>query len=86
MSGLTIGVGALRDSSAQSNIREGLLGSAGVGICPGLSNLYMFGLANRLAGRYIPYTELESIMFWPLPLRGIMWLLSTQVNDSALAD
>ena len=63
---------------------ESLLGSAGVGSCPRLSNRCMFGLANQQDGRYAPATELEFIMFFPLPFGGLVWHLSTQVNEGNL--
>ena len=85
MSGLNIGIGALQKNSAHRNIRESLLGSAGVSRCPGLINWCTFGLANQMAGRYTPATELEIIRFWPLPLGEIVWHLRTKVNNSDLA-
>ena len=60
---------------------ESLLESAGVGRCPGLSNRCNFVLDNQQNGKYISATELDLNRFRPLPLRGIMWHLSTQVND-----
>ena len=56
-----------------------------MGRCPGLSNRCTFGLANQQAGKYISTTELDLIRFRPLPLGGLLWNLSTQVNDSYLA-
>ena len=81
-SGLTHGIGSLRESSARRNIRESLLGSAGVGRCNDLSNRCMFGLSNQQAGRSIPGTELELNRFHPLTLWEFVWNLSTQVNNS----
>ena len=46
-SGLTIGMGSLWGNSAGRNIRESLLGSAGVGSCPGLSNRCTSGLEKQ---------------------------------------
>ena len=85
MSGLTIRIGYLWDNSAHRNIRKILLGSAGVGRCPGLRNRCTFGLANQLAGRYIPATELKLNRFRPSPLGELIWHLSTQVNVSDLS-
>ena len=65
---------------------EILLGSAGVGSCPGLSNRCTFGLANQQAGRYTPTTELEIIGFCPSPFGELVWHPSTQVSVSYLAD
>ena len=45
----------------------------------------MFVLSNRLAGRYTPATELDLIRFQTLPLGGLMWNPSTQVNNGILA-
>ena len=84
-SGLTIGIGALRDYSAHRKIMESVLGSAGVVRCPGWSNRYTFVLDNQQAGKYISATELELNRFCPLPLGDLVWYLSTQVNDSDLA-
>ena len=85
MSGLTIGVGALRGKSAHRKMMENLLGSAGVGRCPGLSNGCTFGLSNQQDGRYIPATDLELIRFMTLLLGEIVWHLSTHVNDSDIS-
>ena len=35
--------------------------------CPGLSNRCTFGLANQMAQRFLPTTDLEINMFWPPP-------------------
>ena len=78
--GLNIGIGALRDNSAHRNIREGLLGSAGVGSCPGVSNRCTFLLANQQAGENIPATELKLDRFRHFPLGDLVWHLSKQVN------
>ena len=78
-------MGALQDNSAHRNISESLLGSAGVGRCTSLSNWRTFGFSKQLAGRYTTATELELIIFWLLPLGGLMWHLSTQVNICILA-
>ena len=83
--GLNIGIGYLRENFDHREIRQILLGSAGVVRCPGLSNRCTFGLANQQAGKYIPATELELIRFLPLPLGELVWNLSTQVNDIDLA-
>ena len=56
-----------------------------MGSCPGLSSCCTFGLYNQLAGSYAPATELELIMFRPLPLRGIVRNLITQVDGGILA-
>ena len=85
MSGLTIGIGSRRYKYAHRSIRERLLRSAGVGICPGLSNRCKFGLYNNQDGSYAPATELELIMFCPLPFGDILWHLITQVNGSNIA-
>ena len=53
--------------------------------CPGISNRCTFGLANRLAGRFAPATELEFNRFWTLPLGELLWHLSTKVNNGLLA-
>ena len=45
----------------------------------------MFGLANQQYGIYIPDTELELIMIQTFPLGGLVWHLSTQVDDGDLA-
>ena len=45
----------------------------------------MFGLANILAGRFVPATELELNRFRPFPFGDILWHLSTQVNNGLLA-
>ena len=82
---MNIGIGALQENAAHMQIREILLGSAGVGRCPVLSNQCKFGLANRLDGRYIPAIELDTNRFWPSPLGELVWHLSTQVNGSDLA-
>ena len=71
-SGLTIGIGSLRENSAHINIRESLLGSTGVDMYPGLINRCTFGLANQQAGKYIYATELELVRFRPLPLGDIV--------------
>ena len=49
-SGLTIGIGALRYNFTHTNIREILLGSTGLGSCPGISNRCTLGLSNQQAG------------------------------------
>ena len=85
ISGLTISIGALWQNSSHRKIRESLLGSAGVGSCTGLSNWCTFGLANQQAGSYAPDTELELNRFRSFPLRGLIWHLSTQVNDGNIA-
>ena len=85
MSGLTIGIGALRENSAHRKIMESLLGRSGVDRCHGLSNRCKFGLANQQAGKYISATELELNMFRTLPFGDLVWHLITQVNDSDLA-
>ena len=84
-SGLTIGIWYLQNNSAHTKIVESLLGSAGVGSCPDISNRCMLVLANQQAGGYSPSTELELISFWPLPFRELVWHISTQVNDGILA-
>ena len=85
-SGLTIGIGSLQDNSAHRNIRESLLGSAGVGNCTGLSNRCTLGLANQQAGNYISATELDINRFRPLPFGELVSHISTQVNGIYLAD
>ena len=82
---MTIGLGALWENSSHRNIRECLLGSAGVGSCPGVSNWCTFGLANEYSGRYALATELELIRFQPFSFKDLVWNLITQVNDSILA-
>ena len=47
----SIGIGDLKDNSSHRKIREILLGSAGVGRHPGLSNRCTFLLANQQAGK-----------------------------------
>ena len=54
--------------------------------CTGLSNRCAFGLENQLAGRFVPATELELIMFALCPSREIVWHLRTQVKNGLLAD
>ena len=66
------------------NIRENLLGSAGVGSCTGLRNRCTFLLANQKAGKYIYTTELELNRFRTFSLGKLVWHLSKQVNDSDL--
>ena len=56
-----------------------------MGRFPGLSNRCAFGLANLISGRYNIATELDIIRFWPLHLGGLVWHLSTQINDGILA-
>ena len=53
--------------------------------CPVLSNRCMFGLANQLAGSFVPASELELNKFRPLPFRELLWHLSTQVINGVLA-
>ena len=77
--------GSPSGNSTHRNIREILLGSAGVGRCPGLSNRCTFGLANLLDRRYTPATELELIRFWPLTSGDLVWHLISQVNDCVIA-
>ena len=78
-------IGALWENSAHRKISKSLLGSAGVGRCPGFSNQCTFGLANQQAGRYIPATELDLIRFRPLTLGYIVCPFSTKVNNGDLA-
>ena len=85
MSGLNIGIGALRENSTNRKIRESLLGIAGVGSCPGLSKRCTFVLTNQQAESYAPATELELIRFRPLPFGDLVWNLRTQVKDSDLS-
>ena len=84
-SGFTIEIWAFRETLSHRNIRESLLGIAGVGRCPGSSNRCMFWLANQQAGKYISATELELTRFWPLPLGELVWNFRTQVNYSDIA-
>ena len=84
-SGLNIGIWALQENSAHRKIRESLLGSAGLGRCPGLINRCKFWLSNKQAEKYISDTELELNKFHPLPFGEIVWHLSTQVNDSDIS-
>ena len=83
--GLTIGKGDLRKNSTHRNIRKIILGSAGVGRCPGLSNRCTILLADQQARIYISITELELNRFKPLTLGDILWHLSTQVNNSYIS-
>ena len=53
--------------------------------CTGLRNQCTFGLANRLYESFVPVTELELNMFWPLPFGELVWHLSTQVNNVLLS-
>ena len=85
MIGLSIGIGSLRDNSSHRSIRQSLLGSAGVGICPRLIKGCKFGLEKQQAGRYFPDTKLDLIRFWPLPFRELMWHLIAQVNNGDIA-
>ena len=82
---MTIGIGSLRDNSAHRKVTESLIGSAGVGRCPGLSNWCTFLLENQQAGKYISATELELNRFRTFPLGEPLLHLSTQVSDSDLA-
>ena len=84
-SGLTIGIGSLRENSFHRKIREILLGIAGGGRCLGLSNRCTFWLANKQAGKYISATELDLNNFGPLSLGELMWYLRIKVNYSDLA-
>ena len=52
--------------------------------CPGLSNRCTFGLANRLAGRFSPATDLYLNRFWPSPFGELVCHLGTQVNNGLL--
>ena len=81
-SGLNIGIWSLWENPAYRNSRKILSGRAGVGRCTGLSNWCTFGLVNQQAGKYITDTELELIMFCPLPLGEMLCHLSTQVKGS----
>ena len=83
-SGFTVGIGALQENSPHRNIRESLLGSAGVVRCPDLSNWCMLVLAKQQAGKYISATELYLNRFWHLPFGELVWNIITQVNDSDL--
>ena len=82
---LPIGVEYLRENSSHRKIRGSLLGSAVIGSCPRITNRCMLGFTNQHAGSYAPATELDLIMFWPLPLGETVWNLSTQVNDSLIS-
>ena len=55
------------DNYAHRKIRESLLGSAGVGSCPGIIKRCMLGLDNQQAGSYAPVDELELIIFRTFP-------------------
>ena len=66
-------------------IRESLLGSAGVGSFPVLSNRGMFWLDKQIYSIYTPTTYLELSRSRPLTLGNLMWHVSTQVNNSILA-
>ena len=83
--GFTIEIGALQENSALKNISESLLGSAGVGRCPGWSNRCTFWLKNQQSRKYISATELELNRFQTLDLGDLVRHLSTQVNDSYIA-
>ena len=85
-SGLTIGIGALWGNVSHRKIREIIVGSAGVGSCPGLINRCTYGLAKQKSGSHTPATELELIGFWHFPFRDLVWHLSIQVNNGLLAD
>ena len=82
---MTIGIGALWDTSTHRKMTKSLLGSAGLGIFPRLSNRLTFGLVNQQTGSYDPTTELELIRFWNLYLGELAWYLIAQVNDSILS-
>ena len=56
-SGMTMGIGALRDNSAHRKIRESLLGIIGVVSCPSISNGKNFGLTNHLDGIFSAINE-----------------------------
>ena len=62
-----------------------LLGSAVVVRCTVLSDWCTFGLDNQKAGKYISATEVDLVRFCPFPLGGLMWHLSTQLDDSDIA-
>ena len=49
-SGLTIGIGSLRDNSTHGKIMESLLGIVGVGSCTGISKWCTLGFSNQQAG------------------------------------
>ena len=53
--GLTIGIGSLWYNLSCRNIRESLLGSAGVVSCPVISNRCTLLLANQQAGSWNPH-------------------------------
>ena len=53
--------------------------------CPGLSNGCTLGLANRLAGRFAPATELELNRFRNFSFGELLWHLSTQLNNSDIS-
>ena len=80
-----MGIRDIWQNYAHRKIRAILLGSAGVCKFPGIINLCKFGLANGLAGRYIPATELELIKFRPFHLGYLMWHIITQVNGNDIA-
>ena len=54
-------------------------------MCPSLSNQFTFGLANQLAGRFVPATELEITRSRTSPFGDLVWHLMTQVNNGLLA-
>ena len=85
MIGLNIWIGDLWENSVYIQVRESLLGSAGVGICPRLSKRCNFGLSGQYSGSYAPSNKLKLIRLWPFPFRYLVWHLITQVNDGNLA-
>ena len=81
---MAVWIGDLWENSAHRKIRESLLGSAGVGSCPVISNPCTLVLANQQAGIYAPDTELELIRFRPFIFGELVCHLITQVNDGIL--
>ena len=85
MIGYTIGIGYLQENSTHINIRESLLGNAGVGSCPGISNWCKNDWPTNTLGDKIPGTELELLQFCSFPFGLLVRHLVTQVNNSLLA-
>ena len=83
--GFIIGIGDFWEHSAHGNIRESLLGSAGVGSCLGISNQCKLVLDNQQAEINSPATDLNLVRFWPFPFECLLCHLSTQVNNGILA-
>ena len=54
-------------------------------MCSGIRNRLMLVLAIRLAGSFVPDTDLELNRFWTLTSGKLVCHLGTQINDNFLA-